>query len=219
MKYISGTVTCLLIFANLCGSIGILIISTNSNYNSHYYQSSPRLLASINLPHSNLRGTQLKLKKIKTDIKNQMPKVNATLFTKEKSKEVYEDSPKKLRKLEISFTSQISIMLSFFSFLFILILLFSFCTKDKDSSAAAGGEIAIGGGAAGAAVYHRRYRTNDCDNCGECDCGGGDCNCSGGDGDGAGILVLLLIILVAVLIFVILFFAVKGCGKKVARYI
>jgi hypothetical protein len=163
------------------------------------------------------------LKKIKTDIKNQMPQVNATLFTKEKFKEVYEDSPKKLRKLEVSMESQISIMLSFFSFPFILILLFSFCTKDKDSSAAAGGEIAVGGGAAGAAVYHRRHRINNYDNCGECDCGEGDCNCNcnsgGGNGDGAGILVLLLIILVAVLIFIILFFAVKGCGKKIARYI
>ena len=222
MKYISGPVTGLLTFVNLLGSIGILclIFNINSSHNNYYYyQSSQRLLTSINLPRSNLRGTQLKLNKIKTDIKNQMPQVNVTLFTKEKFQEVYEDSPKKLRKLEASVESQISGILTLLSFLFILILLFSFCTKDKNNSAVAGGEIVVGGGATGAAVYHSRHRTNDCDNCGDCNCTGGDCNCSGGDGDGAGILVILLVILLAVLIFIILFFAVKGCGKRIARYI
>ena len=59
--------------------------------------SSSRRLALIGLPHSNLRGT--KFTKLKTDIMNQMSKINSTLLTKEKFEENYENYPKKLRKL------------------------------------------------------------------------------------------------------------------------
>ena len=52
--------------------------------------------------------------------------------------------------------------------------------------------------------------------CSDCNCRGGDCNCSGGGDCGqAGLAILILVVII--IVFVAIYFAVKACGKHVAR--
>lgn len=52
--------------------------------------------------------------------------------------------------------------------------------------------------------------------CSDCNCRGGDCNCSGG-GDCGQASLAILILVVIIIVFVAIYFAVKACGKHVAR--
>ena len=189
MKTIGNTVTYLLSFANVLGSIVIFLLTLYmNNILFHQSNSSPRKLASINHTRSNLRGAQLKLTTIKTDIRNQIPKINNKLFKNE-------EPPKKLRKLETSFECSIIGVLSAFTFFYSFILVFSFCSKDDrtKSGGTVGGEVIIGGGLGGVALFNSTSNNEGCC-CGCCrgcckggcgGCGGGcNCNCGGGGGDG-----------------------------------
>ena len=52
--------------------------------------------------------------------------------------------------------------------------------------------------------------------CSDCNYRGGDCNCSGGGDCGqAGLAILILVVII--IVFVAIYFAVKACGKHVAR--
>ena len=234
MKRIGDTVAGLLAFANCCGALGILLLMLKTK--SFSSSSSSRRLALIGLPHSNLRGT--KFIKLKTDIMNQMSKINSTLFTKEKFEENYENYPKKLRKLDSHSELSIIPVLSIFGFLWSFILMFSFCApdgynedyekNDRDNqvkyynSSEPKSDTATGGVVAGAVIYQNtgpNHRHNHNNGNGNNNCG--NCNCSGSGGDGSGLAVVLLIflaIIVAVLIFIAMYYSVKGCGKHIARY-
>ena len=186
MKKIGDTVAGLLAFANCCGAIGIFILIHTMK--SSRSSSSSRRLALIGLPHSNLRGT--KFTKLKTDIMNQMSKINSTLLTKEKFEENYENYPKKLRKLDSHSELSIIPVLSIFGFLWSFILMFSFCAPDgyKDDNekndrdnqekyyknSEPKSDTATGQVVVGAAVYqntvHHRYNNNN---------GNGNNNCGG----------------------------------------
>ena len=236
MKRIGDIGAGLLAFANCCGALGILLLMySNKSFRS---SSSSRRLALIGLPHSNLRGT--KFIKLKTDIMNQMSKINSTLFTKEKFEEKYENYPKKLRKLDSGLELNIIPFLSIIGFLWSFILMFSFCAPNLDgynddyekndrdnqaiyyNSSEPKSDTAVDGAVAGAVIYQNtrpRHRHNPSNGNGNNDCG--NFNCSGSGGNGGGLAVVLLfffVVVIVVLIFIVMYYSVKGCGKHISRY-
>lgn len=138
----------------------------------------------------NLRGTKEKLLKI-----------NPNYFLE---KEI--ETPKELRNLAIN-TRRILLFVDIGAFVFLMLLVASFCLTENECCS--NDENTRANFAMGSC-----YGTCVC--CSDCNCRGGDCNCTGGGG-GSEAGLAILIIVVVIIVFVAIYFAVKACGKHVAR--
>lgn len=207
MARIRGSVALTLTFVNIIGSISILSLTIMISQNK--YRNRNRLLmelSQIDNPHPNLRGTKLKLIKIKSEVISKRSKnYEPSIYTEDEfilpEKQISEKfSPQNLRQLSLKKDNFLAfaILADLMAIFLIFILMFSFCVDkneccDRDSQ----GELGLG----------------CCICCMSDEC---HCNCKGGNGDsGQGLLLCLLI----VLIFVLLYFAVKACGKHISRYV
>ena len=138
----------------------------------------------------NLRGTKEKLLKINPD------------YFLEKEIE----TPKELRNLAVD-TRRLLLFIDIGAFVFLMLLVASFCLTENECCS-----------------NDENIRTNfamgscygTCVCCSDCNCRGADCNCSGGGDCGqAGLAILILVVII--IVFVAIYFAVKACGKHVAR--
>lgn len=209
-----GNDVTLLTIVNIIGSIAILVLTMSILDN----RSRHRLLSELSLidkPQPNLRGTKLQFIKIKSELISKK-NYESSYFTKNEfvlpekqiSKEI---STKTLRHLSINEgTMVLALYADLATFFFILILFYSFCVGKNEVSNqnANAGEISVG-----CCICCACCDDESC-NCDHCDCqgGNGDCNCGEG---GAGLLICLLVIVV----FILLYFAVRACGKKTSRYV
>ena len=229
MAKIRGSVALALTFLNLFGAIALLSLSSvtldkendyygNDNDGGQYYI---RKLSQIENLHSNLRGTKIRAIRFKELIQQEIFNKNKIKTTIDYNQDEFvipkktlkKSSSQKIRKLESNFKNDDKIiyilLLSCLSICFTFLLMFSFCLDTNECcNREAQDELGMG-----CCIY-----------CLCCDCHcessgsrGGDCNCSGGNNnDGAAALLILLIVIV---IFVLLYFAVKACGKHVSRYV
>lgn len=225
MAKIRSSVALVLMLVDLIGTITLfsLIISCisdidhNNGFNSN--TSYLRKLSQKDNPHINLRGTKLKLieyKKFIEKVKSKKVKIynpsdyNEDEFILQQNREM--KSSKNLRKLDSYYDvheDTYLIIVSFVSIFFTLVLMISFCL-DKNECCTSDTREELG---LGCCIYciccddcERRNRNRNCN---------GDCNCNCGGGDERGLLIIFFI----VIIFVLIFFAIKACGKHVSRYI
>ena len=200
-----------LTFANIFGSLAILILmssSTKSNYRLL------RELSQIDNPQPNLRGTKLKLIKIQSEVISKKKKnYDSSYFAgnefdlpeKQISKEI---TTKALRHLSIKQETMLfALYADLFTFFFVLILFYSFCVEKNEVEV----DINRTDVEVGCCICCVCCNGDNC-NCDNCNCRGGECKCGEG---GSGLILCALILL----FFILLYFAVKGCGKKIARYI
>jgi len=138
----------------------------------------------------NLRGTKEKLLKI-----------NPNYFLE---KEI--ETPKTVRNLAVN-TRRILLFVDIGAFVFLMLLVASFCITDNECCS--NDENTRANFAMGSC-----YGTCVC--CSDCHCSMGDCSFSGG-GDSGQAALGLLIILVIIIVFIAIYYAVKACGKHVAR--
>lgn len=213
MAKIKSSIALLLAFANLFGGIAIFSLLMIEGTTYYSYNSYRNLLEIKGRSHNNLRGRTIKLMEIKTENKNPISQKNQKYdpsyytedeFVLPKNNQLGNTS-KPLRKLYSSFSFNVKMMiyLQIGAFFFTFVLWCSFCLTKNE-------------------CCNRQEREEACFECcfwccvcDDCECTG-TCNCDcRGDGNGAGIIVLLVIIIV----FVAIFFAIRACGKHVARYI
>lgn len=226
MAKIRGAVALALTFINLFGSIAILSLSSvsldeeNRNRGDYYDQSYIRKLSQIENLHSHLRGTKIRVIRLKELIEKSSKK-NKIYETLDYNEDEFilpkKISSPQIRKLDSSDSSttisnedkMISILLlSCLGVSFSILLMFSFCL-DTNECCNRDAEDELG---LRCCVYVFCCDCNcNCEHTGSCDCKG-----SGGKDDGAAALLILLLIII---IFILLYFAVKACGKHVSRYV
>jgi len=209
MAKIRGSVALTLTFVNIMGTIGLLVLIVPAIDNARY--RTLRELTQIEKPNPNLRGTKLKFIKMKSEIEDKISKnkkyYDPSYYTEDEfiieEKQASEESSKKLRQLLSKNDFMLyALYVDLAAFLFTFILMFSFCV-DKNECCDKDSQDELGLGCCICCLC--------CDDC-HCNC---DCKNSGGGDSGSGLLICLIIILV----FVLLYFAVKACGKHISRYI
>lgn len=215
MARIRGYVASVLTFVNIIGIISIFVLTMT------YFDKNGRRLRELSIldnPHPHLRGTKLKLIKIKSEITNEISKSTKYYdpsyypkdeFVFEEKKMTEKIHLKKLRQLSLYKKDVISYVLfaeigAIFS---TFILMCSFCLeKNECCNENAEDQFCFG------ICICCLCCDDDCSHC-NCNC---DCkNSGGGNNDGA---AALLIFLLFILVFVALYFAIKACGKNVSRY-
>ena len=232
MAKIRGSVALALTFINLFASIAILSLSSVSldeenrrrdDYDD-YDGSYTRKLSQIENLHSHLRGTKIRAIKLKDLIEKDKSNKNKIYDPLNYNEDEFvlpknilkKTSSQKTRKLESSDSSTsitneakmiYILLLSCLGISFSILLMFSFCLDTNECcNADAQDELGL----------------RCCIYCFFCDChcensGSSNCDCKGnGNNDGAAALLILLLVII---VFILLYFAVKACGKHVSRYV
>lgn len=229
MAKIRGSVALALTFLNLFASIALLSLSSVSldeenRYDGDYY-SYVRKLSQIENLHSNLRGTKIRTIKLKDLIEKKNSNKNIIYETLDYNEDEFilpknilkKTSSQKIRKLETSssdstFSNEdkmISILLlSCLGISFSVLLMFSFCLDTNECcNRDAQDELGL------RCCIYCFFCDCHCENSGSSNC---DCKGNGNNNDGAAILLILLLVII---VFILLYFAVKACGKHVSRYV
>lgn len=236
MAKIRGSVALALTFINLFVSIAILSLSSVSldeenryhNYDDEDYYgyegSYMRKLSQIENLHSHLRGTKIRAIKLKDLIEKEKENSNKNKiydpldYNEDEfvlPKNILKKTYSKNRKLETDSSTSMTnedkmvfiLLLSCLGISFSILLMFSFCLDTNECcNRDAQDELGL----------------RCCIYCYFCDCnchssGSSNCDCKGnGNNDGAAALLILLLVII---VFILLYFAVKACGKHVSRYV